>query len=114
MKDILLTIVKTGLPSSLMAIMFSQGLRLAPGQQLVSYIPHALRGGNKARGGQDPARVGAPVVPRHIRRQERGVRQHQVEGVLGVRQAQQHGRHAAFHQAGMQGSGCGWRPLART
>ena len=42
MKEVLLDIIKTGLPLSIMAITFSQGLRLAPGQQLAFFKEHPL------------------------------------------------------------------------
>ena len=42
MKDILLTLMKTGLPIALMAVMFSQGLRLALGQQLAFFKENSM------------------------------------------------------------------------
>ena len=42
MKDILLTLMKTGLPIALMAVMFSQGLRLTLGQQLTFFKENTL------------------------------------------------------------------------
>ena len=41
MKDILLTLMKVGLPISLTAVMFSQGLRLALGQHLTFFKEHS-------------------------------------------------------------------------
>ncbi|GAK48999.1 hypothetical protein U14_00216 [Candidatus Moduliflexus flocculans] len=42
MKDILLTLIKTGLPIALIAVMFSQGLRLALAQQLAFFKEHSM------------------------------------------------------------------------
>jgi BASS family bile acid:Na+ symporter len=42
MKEILLDIIKIGLPLSLMGIMFAQGLKLAPGPQLAFFREHTL------------------------------------------------------------------------
>lgn len=42
MKDILLTLMKTGLPIALTAVMFSQGLRLALGEQVTFFKEHSM------------------------------------------------------------------------